>query len=205
MTDTATQGRDAAGEAGAASAVIQITDLVALAAAAHPLRRRLLDLFDVEGQVTPAALARRTGQPVGNITRHLRELAQAGLAEEIQGKPGEASERAWRRTAGYRIVTSEMPADSVSRAVILAAHSVTTQRHSQLAQAWLSARETFPPGWEGSGFLTDRWLRLCPAEIAQLREEVSELFERWADREVPDDGMDRAPVIVLAQALRSEP
>jgi DNA-binding transcriptional ArsR family regulator len=182
-----------------------ITNITALAATANPLRRRLLDLLDVDGPATVAALVERTGQTVGNITRHLRVLEQGGLAQEVPEPADNGGERPWRRTAGYRIMTNDLPDDPVSRAVILAAHSVVTQRHAQLAQSWITAREAFPPGWEASGFVTDRWFRLSPAEVAELREEVCGLFERWANRAVPDDGMDRQPVIAFAQALRAAP
>lgn len=182
-----------------------IGDLTALAATAHPVRRRVLDLFDVDGQATATALARRTGQAVGNITRHLRVLEQAGLTEEAPGPAASGGERRWQRTSGYRVRTEDLPDDPVTKAVILAAHSVITQRYAELTQAWMSAREAFSPGWEASGFLTDRWLRLNPAEIAELREEMGGIFERWANRDEPDDGTDRQPVIVFAQAMRAQP
>ncbi|MFI1864047.1 ArsR/SmtB family transcription factor [Streptomyces jumonjinensis] len=55
----------------------QITDSRVLAAMAHPLRRRLMDVLKVEGPGTVSALAGRTGQAVGNVSHHIRVLARA--------------------------------------------------------------------------------------------------------------------------------
>ena len=45
--------------------------------------------------------------------------------------------------------------------------------------------------WEDAAFATQNWLRLSPAELQQLSDEVVEVLTRWGNRELPDDG--RAP------------
>ena len=61
-----------------------ITDSKALAAMAHPLRRRLLDVLKVDGPSTASMLAERTGPGVANVTQpsRLRVLADASLVQE---------------------------------------------------------------------------------------------------------------------------
>ena len=59
-----------------------MTDARVLTAMAHPLRRRLLDVLRVHGPGTASVLAERTAQAVGNVSHHMRILAEAGLVEE---------------------------------------------------------------------------------------------------------------------------
>jgi DNA-binding transcriptional ArsR family regulator len=56
-----------------------ITDSRVLAAMAHPLRRRLLDALKVDGPSTASMLANWTGQGIGNISHHMKVLANAAL------------------------------------------------------------------------------------------------------------------------------
>ena len=56
---------------------MEIKDSRALTAMAHPVRRRLLSLLKVDGPATASVLADRTGQAVGNVSHHLRALAEA--------------------------------------------------------------------------------------------------------------------------------
>ena len=59
--------------------VRQITDSRVLAALAHPLRRRLMDVLKVYGPCTVGMLAERTDQAPANVSHHLKVLAAADL------------------------------------------------------------------------------------------------------------------------------
>ncbi|WP_034262610.1 ArsR/SmtB family transcription factor [Actinospica robiniae] len=182
----------------------EITDLEALAATAHPIRRRLLDFLDVEGEMTATAMAESSGQSVRTIERHLHLLEESRLVE--QSAADEDGERPWRRSApGMRTQTNDLADDAVTRAVIFAMLCVTRERHAGFMREWTEARETFGPDWKVSGFVADCWLRLSPAELVQVRGEFADIFERWSTRDVPDDGVDRRPVTFFAQAVRAQP
>jgi DNA-binding transcriptional ArsR family regulator len=73
-----------------------ITDSRVLAAMAHPLRRRLLDALKVDGPSTASMLANRTGQAIGNVSHHMKVLAQAALVEEAPQLARDRRERWWR-------------------------------------------------------------------------------------------------------------
>ena len=62
--------------------VRQITDSRVLAAMAHPLRQRLIDILKVDGPATASVLAEHTGEAVANISHHLKVL---GASELIAG------------------------------------------------------------------------------------------------------------------------
>jgi hypothetical protein len=48
-------------------------------------------------------------------------------------------------------------------------------------------------------------MRLTDAELAELGAEMIALIRRWADRELPDDGQQRDPVLVFARGIPGQP
>src|SRR4051812_14770407 len=60
---------------------IQVTDVRALRALAHPLRNRLLGLLRLDGPATASRLARVVGESSGATSYHLRQLAAYGFVE----------------------------------------------------------------------------------------------------------------------------
>jgi hypothetical protein len=183
-----------------------ISAIPAVAATAHLLRRRLLDLIDVYGPATTPQLAGRTGQGARVVAHHLGILRDAELIEQAAGPAGDRDAQPWRMSAAAsRTMTNELPADPVSKAVVLAALMVTGERHNEVFSGWMTAREGFEGDWRASAFASDSWLWLSPAELGELREQVCELLDRWARRTLPEDDQDRRPVLVVAQAVRAEP
>lgn len=91
------------------------------------------------------------------------------------------------------------------RAVADAAASLNLDRHVSLARAWHAADDETHAAWGEGPFSTDRWLHLTPEELAQLGREVIDLFARWGDREVPDDGQRREPVFLFAYGIPAQP
>ncbi|WP_218670811.1 hypothetical protein [Microbispora sp. GKU 823] len=51
----------------------------------------------------------------------------------------------------------------------------------------------------------DKWLRLTPDELAEVSRELSAVFQRWAGREIPDDGQRRETVFVFAHGVPARP
>ena len=60
------------------------------------------------------------------------------------------------------------------------------------------------PDWRSAAFSTDKWLRLTPAELQQLSEEVVALLGRWAERP-QDDDPEREPVFLFAYGFPAAP
>lgn len=185
---------------------MQVTDSRVLAAMAHPLRRRLLTLLDVDGPAMASTLAGRTGQAVGNISHHLKVLGAAGLIEEAPELARDRRERWWRRTAGpVRWSTRDFAGDAATEAIAKAAVSVNLDYQLGQLRSWAEAPEERKARWTEGPFSTDDWLRLDDAELAEFGAELIALIRRWADREVPDDGRDREPVFVFAHAVPGTP
>src|SRR3954453_1384634 len=90
---------------------VQVTDVRALRALAHPLRTRLLAHLRLNGPATASRLGRAVGESSGATSYHLRQLATYGFVEEVEGR-GSARERWWR--ARHRM-TSWQAADILAQ------------------------------------------------------------------------------------------
>jgi DNA-binding transcriptional ArsR family regulator len=184
----------------------RVTDSRVLAAMAHPLRRRLLTLLDVEGPAMASTLAARTGQAVGNVSHHVRVLAAAGLIEEAPELARDRRERWWRHTdLPLRWSTRDFAGDAATEAIAQAAKSVNLDAQLAQLRAWSEAPEERKARWTEGPFAVDSWMRLDDAELAEFGAELIALVLRWSNREIPDDGRAREPVFVFAHAVPGTP
>jgi DNA-binding transcriptional ArsR family regulator len=178
--------------------VAEIKDAAVLKAVAHPLRRRLMDVLRVDGPSMPSVLARLTGQAVANVSHHLRVLADAGLIEEAPELARNRKEH-WWRMVDARI--SWNPAQFAPE-VADAAESLGLQRQIDVIGSWLSSPASRAGKWVDSSFSTDVWLRLSPAELAELGEEIQGLVRRYYGR---PDSPDREPVFFVSRGFPARP
>ncbi|NUR52781.1 MAG: helix-turn-helix transcriptional regulator [Hamadaea sp.] len=185
----------------------KITDSAVLAALAHPLRRRLMDLLRAYGPATASTLAERTGEAIGNVSHHLRVLGTAGLLEEAPELARDKRERWWRRSSpnlGWS--QGDFAADPAAATVSAAVQTMLLDRHAGAAREWLAAEHPAEDAeWVDAAFIADRWMLLTPAELAQVGQEIIEVLLRWGMREVPDDGHHRDPVLVFSYGVPAQP
>jgi DNA-binding transcriptional ArsR family regulator len=186
--------------------VRQVTDSRVLAALAHPLRRRLMDVLKVDGPSTVSMLAERTGQAVANVSHHLRVLGTSELIEEAPELARDRRERWWRLvSASVRWSTTDFGSDPAALAVANAAESLNLDRQMGLVRAWYAASDTDRQKWSDAAFSTDKWLRLTPAELTELATQITDLLQTWGQRVVPDDGQRRDPVFLFAHGVPAQP
>ena len=184
---------------------LEVTDSKVLAAMAHPLRRRLLDLLDLYGPSMVSGLAERANQSVANTSHHLRVLGTAGLIVEAPELANDGRERWWQLSAKtLRWISSDFDHDPPSRLVASAAASVHLERQFDLVRTWQSERRN-RPRWDGAAFSVDRWLLMTPAELGKFEEELLALLDRWRDRSVADDEGKREPIFCFAHAIPATP
>ncbi|WP_045747301.1 ArsR/SmtB family transcription factor [Actinoplanes rectilineatus] len=176
-----------------------------LAALAHPLRRRLMDVLKVHGACTASMMAERTGQAVANVSHHIKVLAGCDLVEEAPELARDRRERWWRLvSAGVRWSTAGAT-DPAGEAVAQAALALNLERQSGLARAWWTADETEKDHWGAGPFSTDHWLRLTPEELAEFERQLQALVGGWRDRAIPDDGQERESVFFFAHGVPAKP
>ncbi|WP_037361871.1 ArsR/SmtB family transcription factor [Amycolatopsis orientalis] len=181
---------------------MEVRDSQVLAAMSHPLRRRLLDVLKLDGPATASVLAEKTGQAVGNVSHHLKVLSEAGLAVEAPELARDRRERWWRRpSAALSWATSDFAGDPVADV----AEAVSLDRQMTLSRAWLSEMETAPEEWRAAWFSSDSWMRLTPAELAELNERLVALFEEFGAKAAADPSPEREPVFVFGRGFRAQP
>ena len=184
--------------------VTQVRDSKVLAAASHPLRRRIMDVLRVDGPATATMLASHTEQAVANISHHLKVLAGAGLIVEVPERARNRKERWWTiASRALRWSSTDFADDPVGQAVANAAASINLDRQVGLVRAWYAAADDQGP-WADAAFATDKWLSMTPEELSTFQGELQDLINRWASREVTDDPA-RETVFVFAHGVPAKP
>ena len=184
-----------------------LTDLKAIAAMSHPLRRRLMDILTVDGAATASMLAERTDQAVGNISHHMRTLADCELVEEAPELARDKRERWWRLVStSVRWSTRNLPEGPATEVIEKAAVRTNLDRQLGYVEQWFAVDEQAEQYWQTGPFSTSHWLRVTDAELAQVAEEVVAVLERWGpDREIPEDGQQRRTVFAFAHGVPATP
>ncbi|MFB7905915.1 MULTISPECIES: ArsR/SmtB family transcription factor [unclassified Kitasatospora] len=185
----------------------EIQDSRVLAALTHPLRWRLIDLLKVDGPATVGRLAERTGQAVGNVSHHLKVLAESGLIEEAAELARDRRERWWRLADRELSWTrADFDGDPAAEAVADAAGSILLERKVELVREWSARRGGYDPDWrDGCSVATEAWLRLTPEEARELAADLHEVIQKWARRPVPEDGRERETVLAFAHSVPARP
>jgi DNA-binding transcriptional ArsR family regulator len=167
---------------------VQVTDVRALRALAHPLRSRLLGRLRLEGPATASQLGRAVGESSGSTSYHLRQLAAYGFVEEIEGQ-GTARERWWR--ARHRM-TSWQAADVVAQEGGAEVEDEMTRmqldQHARVLNAWREQKDQLEPAWTAGASLNDYALRLNPEQAGALLTELDAVLNRWMDEHPADAG-----------------
>lgn len=172
---------------------------------ANPFRSRMMDALKVDGPSTASGLAARTGQAVGSASHHLKVLSEAGLVEEAPELAKDRRERWWRLVdPGTRWSRGDFASDTAAVTAAHAAEALALQRQFERVQEWNASAATVPE-WDDAAFATQNWMRLSPAEMRELAEELVGVLVRWSRREVPDDGVEREPVFVFARGFPAQP
>ncbi|MEV6303395.1 metalloregulator ArsR/SmtB family transcription factor [Actinoplanes sp. NPDC051861] len=183
--------------------VRRVTDSRVLAALAHPLRRRLMDMLKVGGPATASTLASATGQAIGNVSHHLRVLGECGLIEEAPELARDRRERWWRLVSrAVSWSSSDFGDDPATTAVVKAAESLNLDHHTQQVRAWFAAPDEDQQRWGDSAFSMDQWLHLTPEELREVGEEIRAVLDRWRGRA---PGGERRAVFVYAYGVPGQP
>ena len=186
--------------------VREVTDARVLAALAHPLRRRLLDVLRVHGPSTASVLAERTDQAVGNVSHHVRALAEVGLVEEAPELAKDRRERWWRLVAQSLRWSGEVVSDDpAEEAIAQAVRSLTIERHSGHVRAWFTADDEEREPWRQTAFAIETWLHLTADELGELSDEIDQVLSRWKGRKRSDDAERREPILFFTYGIPARP
>lgn len=169
-------------------------DLKALKALAHPLRQRILYHLAFVGKATSTSVARAFGENTGATSYHLRQLAAAGLIQEVPGERG-------RRQRWWRIVPLDLgsqdqdASDAETRRLSDEWAWLQVERDHQLVRRYLSVHGNTEP-IEEAVTLSSSATRLTPKELERFGQEYLALLKRYwrAPEESPPDAVPIAAV-----------
>jgi DNA-binding transcriptional ArsR family regulator len=187
---------------------VQVTDVRALRALAHPLRSRLLGQLRLNGPATASQLGRVVGESSGATSYHLRQLAAYGFVEEAEGR-GNARERWWR--ARHRLTSwraDEIEAQEGGAEVEDELVRIQLDVRGRVLRAWQAQRHELGPDWTAAASLNDHVLRLRPDQARVLADELNAVLARWMHEhpsDVPADGAELVNVFTDVLPLKEWP
>ncbi|HTP20599.1 MAG TPA: helix-turn-helix domain-containing protein [Solirubrobacteraceae bacterium] len=160
-----------------------ITDPRAMRALAHPLRVALLDAVRRDGEITATRAAELLDESPGNMSWHLQTLAKYGFLEETG--EGRGRSRPWRAAGDSRRFETGLT-DLETAAATEALERTFVERAFDQLREWWSRRLTYPVKWRRAAFMTDNLRYLTAEELAEAMTEVLAIYDRYADREQPE-------------------
>jgi DNA-binding transcriptional ArsR family regulator len=187
---------------------VEVTDVRALRALAHPLRNRLLGQLRLNGPATASQLGRVVGESSGATSYHLRQLAAYGFVEEAEGR-GNARERWWR--ARHRMTSwhaADILAQEGGAEVEDELIRMELDVRGRILSAWQAQKAELDPAWTAAASLNDYGMRLRPEEARALTEELDAVLQRWMAAhpgDVPAEGAELVFVLTDVVPVRRYP
>ncbi len=171
----------------------RVTDAAALKALAHPVRMALLGVLVTEGPMTASQAAELVGESPSNCSWHLRKLAEHGFVREARG--GTGRNRPWQAVSEGLEWGEDAPGgEPPEPADELAAEALTdmlVERELQRLRAARASRESEPAPWRAATGLVQSAQWLTAEEAQELKDDLTALMLRYADR---SGHPDRRPV-----------
>jgi DNA-binding transcriptional ArsR family regulator len=193
----------------------QQADITKVAAMAHPVRRRILDLLAAGGPATVGTLAAQSGEQVGNVSHHLKMLRKAGLVEKAPELARDRRESWWRAvTMSWSWSITDFAGDPAGEVVAMAAEQEQLRSNVEKTQRWYEGRSEIDPAWIDAAFSSTSSLKLTLAELAELGAMLSGVVAGFAASHVPPDPAagsvaeeddDRRPVFVYTYGFPLQP
>ncbi|MEU4172738.1 helix-turn-helix domain-containing protein [Streptomyces sp. NPDC026665] len=166
----------------------RITDMGALKAIAHPLRMQLYRALNVAGAATASQLGEQVDEAPSLVSYHLRKLAEHGLIEEAEPRSGDGRERWWQPASEGLSVHDE---DFRSAPETFAAHTafarLLVDQRAELYRRFLDERHAWGVEWTGASRDSESTLRLTPAELAELNDELLAVIRKYDDKGRADE------------------
>jgi DNA-binding transcriptional ArsR family regulator len=164
-----------------------VTDPDILKAMTHPLRRQIYRLLCQLGPANITVLAEHTGADPGQLSYHLRELAKRGFVEEVPELARDRRERWWRATQeSWGWTTADLP-DPAAQAIGESLHQLGVAEEFDRLRHFEATKQEFGLDWMRAAHSSGTNLRLTPAELRELCEELNSTLRRWSAEVGPID------------------
>lgn len=159
-----------------------IGDARSLQALAHPTRLALMEAIALSGTLTATQASEVVGESPTACAYHLRVLGRLDLIEEAGRGPGR--ERPWRLAQSSVSITDDSDDPAVEQAA-RALSTVVIERFIDRIRAFELARPGFPEDVRTVTGAHQSIVFATPAEMARLREQLSELLAPYLNRADP--------------------
>jgi DNA-binding transcriptional ArsR family regulator len=159
-----------------------IGDAQSLQALAHPTRLSLMEAIALSGALTATQASDVVGESPTACAYHLRVLGRLGLIEEAGG--GHGRERPWR-LAQSSMSIAENSDDPAAAHAAQALSKAVIERFIARIRAFELARSGFPEDVREVTGAVQSVVFATPAEMAQLRRELSALLAPYLGRSEP--------------------
>ncbi|MFV2100648.1 ArsR/SmtB family transcription factor [Micromonospora sp. LOL_024] len=169
---------------------------------AHPLRARLLGALRVQGPATATDLAELLDTNTGATSYHLRQLADVGLVVEEPDR-GTARQRWWR--AAHDVTSwenTDFDDDPDARAAVEWIQAEQVRHFVEHTERWAAARDQWPPAWRDAFGMSDAFMTIPVARLAELQAELWRTLERYRAEADPDEpGAARVQIFLASLPL----
>jgi DNA-binding transcriptional ArsR family regulator len=182
-------------------AISDIGDPRLVKALAHPLRVQILGVLE-ERVASPSDLAEELGAPLGNVSYHVRTLADLGLLKLVRRRTRRGAVEHYYQARG-RATVSDKAWSQVPEVVRRSMVGVALDQAIEQAMAAAGAG-----GFDGDGTgvtrhslnLDERGVEEAGQALQRLHDELAEIQERNAERGADGDGRQVGLVTMLFDA-----
>lgn len=159
---------------------IEVRDPKVMRALAHPLRMALLEAIDnaETRTLTATEASELLGESPANCAFHLRTLAKYGFLREAGG--GKGRERPWTLVNRTVRITADQPDPQAALAADELGRVFLERWIDRARRAYGASNEV--PGWEKASGWTNTHIFLTPDETTRLRDEISQILDRYEGR-----------------------
>ena len=154
-----------------------VEDLETLKAVSHPLRLSLLAQLRANGPATASELGRALGESSGSTSYHLRQLERFGFVGDADEQPS-GRVRRWQALHDSTSFPSGLAELDGGREFVDAVRRRQEEHLRAGLEAWTDHRR-------GIGH-SDYDLRLDPADLEQLLDDLHRVIEGYAHRAGPE-------------------
>jgi DNA-binding transcriptional ArsR family regulator len=170
-----------------------LTEVKELRALADPVRLDLFDLVRRDGPLTVESACARLNLPTDEVSRQLRQLADAGLIDrDDRGR--------WSTEA--RGIYFEIPDEPTAQQAARELSNTMLLRYGSLPSEWVrNVEPLLDVSWARAAGLFNARTELTPDELRRVQEDLEHLLEPYTNRSPEDRPADASPVRITAYFL----
>ena len=183
----------------------RISDPDVLKGLAHPMRQRLYRLLLQLGPAPVSVLADKVDTEPGLVSYHLRELGRRGFIAQAPELARDRRETWWRVIDESNSWSSTDFVTPEAKAVLAAVNGRMVADQFERLTAYEQTRDAWSADWVDAAVGSNSYLRLPPAELVELADQVQALIRRYGKRGKPGDDDGREQVFLFLHAFPERP